>query len=64
MGDFGAYNDKLVEAIQNGKCEKWKRESYAPTPSILSESIFHNNNKWLHNSLHLLIVLESNLGQL
>jgi hypothetical protein len=37
MGDYGAYNDKLVEAIQNGKCEKWKREVYAPTPTIFSK---------------------------
>lgn len=38
MGDFGAYNDTLVTAIQNGKCEKWKREVYAPTPTMFSES--------------------------
>lgn len=38
MGDFGAYNDKLVVASQNGKCEKWKREVYAPTPTMFSES--------------------------
>jgi hypothetical protein len=37
MGDFGAYNDTLVTAIQNGKCEKWKREVYAPTPTMFSE---------------------------
>ncbi|CAB3376238.1 Hypothetical predicted protein [Cloeon dipterum] len=38
MGDFGAYNDKLVEAIQNGKCEKWKKEIYAPTPTIFKSN--------------------------
>jgi hypothetical protein len=37
MGDFGAYNDTLVKAIQNGKCEKWKREVFAPTPTMFSE---------------------------
>ncbi|KAF4518790.1 hypothetical protein B566_EDAN005411 [Ephemera danica] len=32
MGDYGAYNDKLVDACENGKCNDWVRHSTAPTP--------------------------------